>query len=314
MSSAPGQLELGAFACVFGDRERTPESIDGLAAICTKKGLGLSLAAMGCGTFWQMTRPLESYITACVSETLAAAGVSPKAVRHIVFATMDKNLAQLHQDLARNVLEPLGLVNCIPAFFSLQQCASSLGALDYAHRLFADSDVEHTVVVAFDFVANDADRVQPFALFGDAVASCLVSRSNCPSLSLIAYAIDVDFPGLVGQDNFESRKGVAVRALERVLRQSGISIGDVEKCFSTNLFKPIALFNMGMCSMQRRQLSIETLGTRAHCGNCDWMINLAHYRSVAGFVPGKKYLAQSYAPGFFSCGLMEARGQPSFGA
>ena len=307
MSTATEQrMRLGSFACEFGDRERAPESIEGIAAICAARGLTGSLATMGCGMFWQMTRPIESYITRCVSDTIAASGVPATAISHIVFSTMDDGLRRLERNFVRTILRELGLVNCIPVLMSMQQCAGSLAALDHARRLLADANVHHVIVVAFDFVVDDAERIHPFALFGDAVASCMMSRGDAAGLSLIAYKMNTDFAGIMGTDSFESRKRVAVATLNGVLEDGGTGLKEVEKCFSTNFYKPIATFNAGVCGLQRGQLCIDTLNSRAHCGNCDWMINLIHHQRHTGMTPGKRYLVQSLAPGFFACGLLEA--------
>ncbi len=300
-------LDIGAFASEFGEHERSPESIEDFASLCTDKGLGLSLTAMGCGTFWQMTQPLESYVIACVAKTIAASGVSADAITHILFSTSDHKLRHLAPDFARTVLERLGLVNCVPLLVSLQQCASSLTALDHAHQLFADPRVSHVVVVTFDFVVEDRERIQSFALFGDAVTSCMVTRTEAPRLSLLAFGVDVDFSGFLGKDDFMSRKRVALGTMEQVLGRCETKLGEIQRCFSTNFYKPVAMFNANICGVARNQLYIETLATRAHCGNCDWMINLMHCEAQGGLVPGK-YLIQSFAPGFFACGLLEAAG------
>ena len=92
---------------------------------------------MGCGTFWQMTQPLETYIIRCVAETISCSGVPATAVKHIVFSTMDKNLRHLHPDFSRTILGELGLVNCVPIFISMQQCGSSLAAVNHAWGMFA---------------------------------------------------------------------------------------------------------------------------------------------------------------------------------
>jgi len=298
-------VRLSSFACEFGDRERAPESIEGLAAMCAARGLTLGLPAMGCGTFWQMTGPLEPYILRCVSRTLASSGVPADAVGHLVFSTMDSTLRHVNPDLAREVLTGLGLVRCLPTLISAQQCASSLAAVEHASRLLAGPGASHAIVVSFDFVVDDADRVQSFALFGDAVTSCLVSR-DAAGLAWRSYGVGVDFAGIAGRDSFETRKQVVATTLGRVLAEGGARLEDVERCFSTNFYKPIALFNAGISGIHRGRLGIDTLSRRAHCGNCDWMINLAHHQDTAGLAPGKTYLAQSFAPGFFACGLLGA--------
>jgi 3-oxoacyl-[acyl-carrier-protein] synthase-3 len=308
MSIPAEVIGLNSFAWEFGERERTWHSIEEFAAICSAKGLPLSLAEMGCETFWQMTQPIESYVVRCVSGTTSSSGVPATAVNHIIFATMDSNLRHLDQNFAPTILSALGLVNCVPTFISMQRCVSSLAAVDHARSLFTDARVNHVIVVAFDFVIDDADRIRPWALYGDGVTSCMMSRGGAAGLAWLSYGVNVDFAGLSGSDTFESRKRVVDVTLGGVLKESGTRIENVEKCFSTNFYKPIALFNAGLCGIDRTRLGIDTLSSRAHCGNCDWMINLTHYERYTGFARGAKYMVQSYAPGFFACGLLESLG------
>lgn len=49
----------------------------------------------------------------------------------------------------------------------------------------------------------------------------------------------------------------------------------------------------------------EPMRAYGHYGNCDWRINLVDYSGHDGLRPGELYLAQSSAPGFFACGLLE---------
>jgi hypothetical protein len=301
---------LTAIACEFGDRERAVESIDGLDALAESRGLKASLTAMGCRTFWQLTRPVESYVIASLARTLATSGVPGHAVDHLILATSDWNLRHLEADFARTVLTGVGLTRCLPMFVSMQQCASSVAGLAHARSLFLRPEVANVLVAAFDFVVDDQARVQSFALFGDAAASCLLTRDDAAPLSVRGCATDVDFAGLEGRDTFDSRKRIAVATMANVL-EGARRIEDVEKCFSTNLYKPIAMFNAGVTGIRRQQMSLDTLAVRAHCGNCDWMINLAHHQDSVGLLPGRSYLAQAFAPGFFGCGLLESRPKAS---
>jgi 3-oxoacyl-[acyl-carrier-protein] synthase-3 len=301
------RLRIGAFACEYGDRERSFETIEDYDALRAQKKIALSLSALGCRTFWQMTGRLEDAIKACVRRTLDGAGIEPPAVDHILFATSDNHLYHVHDSFAREILVDLALDRAMPTLLSLQQCVSSLTALDYAHRLFADPQVENVVVVGFDLVSQEADRIQSFALFGDAVASCLVTRGK-GDFALQAYRLGIDRDGLQGRDNFLTRKQVASTALSAALADAGSAIADIEACFSTNFFKPIALFNANICGIASSRLAIPTLGQRAHCGNCDWIMNLAEYQQNTGLVRGGKYLANAFAPGFCACVVLTATG------
>jgi 3-oxoacyl-[acyl-carrier-protein] synthase III len=302
------RLRVGAFACEYGDRERSFETIEDYDALRTERKISLSLSALGCKLFNQMTGRLEDAVKASIKRTLEAAMVSPGAVSHVLFATSDNHLHHVHDNFAREILIDLSLDRAIPTILSLQQCVSSLTAVHYAHRLFAEPDVEHVVVACFDLVSTERDRIQSFALFGDAVSSCLVSREIKGGFALKAYRLGIDRDGLQGRDSFESRKKVASAALTAALAQADTGLSGIEACFSTNFFKPIALFNANICGIPSNKLAIPTLSRRAHCGNCDWMMNLVDHQENAGVVQGGRYLANAFAPGFYACAVLAAAG------
>jgi len=294
------------FAYELGDRERAPETIENFSQICADRGLSLSLTAMGCGTFFQMTKPVAGYVIRAARQTLQISGTPAAAVDAVVFATTDQNLRVLDDAFTREVSTELGLINATPTLVSFRQCASSLAALDYGAKLFLDERTQNVLVVAFDFVVDDAERIKPFALFGDAVTSCMLKREPGAGLTLLSCGVNVDFAGLSGSDSFESRQQAASSTLATVLADGHATKADIEKVFSTNIYKPLAMFGADTCRIPRSRLYIETLRERAHCGNCDWMLNLIHYQERHGLSARKKYIVQAPAPGFFACALLEA--------
>jgi 3-oxoacyl-[acyl-carrier-protein] synthase III len=253
-----------------------------------------------------MSEPVAAYVVDAVGRSLQDAAVDPGDVDHIVFATSDPVLASLSPDFAVGVLEAAGLVDCVPHLMSYQRCCSSLTALRHGRQLFSDPDVRHVMVAALDHTPDDRDRVRSYALFGDAAASCLLSRNRPGLVRLVASAIRVDREGLRGQDTFVSRKKVADAALACVLRVGGRELGQITKVFAANLHKPLTLFNAGSVGLRKDMLHFaDTLSAYGHCGNADWMINLVDYHDRFGIRPGETYLAQSLAQGFYACGLLE---------
>lgn len=307
MSSLPPGVSVVGLACEPGDLQRTPETIENFSQLCADRGLSLSLTTMGCGTFFQMTKPVAGYVVRAARQTLRASGTPAAAVDAVVFATTDQNLRALDEGFTRQVLQEVELTNATPTLVSFRQCASSLAALEYGAKSFHDERTQNVLLVAFDFVAEDADRIKPFALFGDAVTSCMLKREPAAGLRLISCSINVDFAGLTGRDSFQSREQAASATLDSVLAEGRATKAEIEKVFSTNVYKPLAMFGADICRIPRARLYMETLRELAHCGNCDWMLNLLHYQERHGITAGKKYVVQAPTPGFFACALLEAR-------
>ncbi|MEU7410793.1 MULTISPECIES: hypothetical protein [Streptomyces] len=307
MTPTHRDVTMGSFACVFGDLERSPEDIPGFAALWQAAAPDTAFDAMGCGTFRTMSGPVEKYVVESVRQTLEGHAVRPEDVTHLVLATSDACLRTLGRDCAVTVLDALGMTRCVPVVLSFQQCCSSLAALRYGWELFSDEDVRNVVLVSLDFTPDDGDRVKSFALFGDAVASCLISRDAGGPLRLASATVKVDHSGLMGRDSFVSRQKVAQAAFAKVFQESGERLDDVTRVFPTNLFQPVTLFNATIAGVPRDKLHFaDTLRAYGHCGNSDWMINLVDHVEAVGMRTGEKYLAQASAPGFFACGLLVA--------
>jgi 3-oxoacyl-[acyl-carrier-protein] synthase-3 len=307
MTSRFEDVNIGSFARVVGDAKCEAQSIPGFDELWSSAGSGADFGMMGCRSFRKMSSPVEGYIVDCVKQTLAKHGTGPEEVDCVVFSMMDATLGLLGADFVIRILDPVGMVNCIPVVLSYQQCCSSLAALTYGWQLFADEAVKNVVVVAFDFKADDKDRVWPFALFGDAVTACMISRRPGKGFRLVASSVGVDYDGLMGRDSFASRQKVARATLNKVSCGTGILHTEVTRIFPTNMYKPLMLFNAAAAGIEKSKLHFsDTLQKYGHCGNPDWMMNLIDYDESVGINDGEAYLALALAPGFFACSLLVA--------
>jgi 3-oxoacyl-[acyl-carrier-protein] synthase-3 len=311
MTAGPVEVGMRSFACAFGDVEWKPESIPDFDALWQTVSVGTDFADMGNATIRKMSAPVEDYVMDAVRRTLRDAGTSATDIDHIVFATSDPTLALLPRDFAVRVLVALGLVNCVPHLLSFQRCCSSLTALRHGHELFSDPNVTHVALVALDFTPEDRDRVQSYAMFGDAAVSCLLTKGDPGLIRLVTSAVQVDPDGLHGRDSFVSRKKVADRTLSAVLDASGRQLQQITKVFAANLYRPLTLFNTTSVGLRPDTAHFaDTLSAYGHCGNADWMINLVDYHDRFGIRAGETYLAQSLAPGFYGCAVLEGSPAP----
>jgi 3-oxoacyl-[acyl-carrier-protein] synthase III len=307
VTGGPDGVRIGSFARDFGEQECKPEDIPEFEKRWMAEGAGTSFSLMGCGTFRKMVAPVEDHIVRCIEQTLAAAGVAADSVDHIIISTKDLCLAAIGGGFVPDVLDRVGLTCCTPLLLSLQRCSVSLTALDYAQGLFADPAVRNVVVVAFDVTPDDADRIRSFAVFGDAVTSCLLRRADGPGFRLLSSAVRVDYEGLFGRDSFTSRQEVASRAVAQVVAGSGEPLVSAAAIFPTNLFKPLTMFNAAAAGLDAGKLHFaDSLAAYGHCGDCDWMINLMHYDETVGVRAGDSYVVLASSPGFFAGAQLRA--------
>jgi 3-oxoacyl-[acyl-carrier-protein] synthase-3 len=307
MKSDCSDRKINSFACAPGDVECCAKSIDGFNELWSSWAPGADFAHMGCESFRKMSGSIVDYIITSIDRTLQQSGTAPSDVNHIIFSMADATLKLVGTEFVADVLGPLGLSNCVPILISYQQCCSSLTALHYGWQLFDVEDIEHVVVVGFDFRPDDRDRVRPFAVFGDAVTSCMISRQPAHGMRLGGSALSLDFAGLTGDDSFGSRQTIARAALGRAFTEADLEPSMVTRVFPSNLFRPLTLFNAAAAGIDRTKLHFDTTFRRfGHCGNPDWMLNLIDYEEAVGIERGDVFLALGTAPGFFACNLLVA--------
>ena len=300
-------VDVGAFVGVFGKVERGFETITNLEGLLAEHKIPIGLEAMGCGKFGQSELPCDALLNEAITGSLEAAGLAPDTITYLILATSDNHLNQIDDSFAARILDACKLSRATPLLVSLQKCASSIAALELARTLLSAKGFGSAIVVGFDALGNDdAERIKPFALFGDAAASCIVSVDLPLQFRIEAVGTAVDVAGLNRQDSMESRKIAVLSTIEEVCRAADISIDQIEACFSTNLFKPVAMFNAGISGLPIARLATPTATERGHCGNADWMINLAAFQQDQGLTRGARYLAQAFAPGFCASALLRA--------
>jgi 3-oxoacyl-[acyl-carrier-protein] synthase III len=306
MATGPEEVGIHSFACALGDVEFKPETIPDFDDLWQTVSFGAEFSDMGNATIRKMSAPPADYVIETVGMTLQHAGVSAGDIDHIVFATSEPALAALPEEFAAEVLTALGLVSCVPHLVSFQRCCSSLTALRYARQVLSDPGMTHALLVTLDFTPLDRDRVRPYAIFGDAAASCLLTKGDPGLIRLITSEVQVDLGGMRGRDTFESRKKLADRTLSAVFGASGRQLEQVSKVFAANLHKPLTLFNAASVGLLPDTVHFtDTLSAYGHCGNSDWLINLIDYHQRFGIRAGETYLAQSLAPGFYACAVLE---------
>lgn len=310
MVNSDQHVYFSGLSCEFGDTQCSFKDIEHFESQCATAGLETDLTQMGCNTFWKMTQPLQQYIYQAVKATLSKCALAPEAIDRVIFATSDDNLRWFSRDTVGEVLTALGLSNCTPMVVSLQQCASSLTALDTGKSLLTQGQAKNVLVVNFDFAVDDSRRITSFALFGDAVISYLLSTDPISSLTVGHSVIGVDYAGFSGKDDFASRVAVSKKVYDNIFAHYGSLADDIERFFSTNTYRPVATMSASLSGIHRSKLDIDTLKDRAHCGICDWAINLENYlhqgEGYRVIEAGKKFAVQASAPGFFACTILES--------
>jgi len=296
---------LGAIAVVTGPEDRhVTDVVDFERRWAAASATPFS--AMGCRTY----RPIddvECAIVDAVRQAIDRSGLERGDIDGVVVATSDDAVDVAKHAFARRVLEQTGMTEAIPTVLSMQQCCSSMSAVRYARWLCAGGAARHVVVVAFDAARDDNLRLREYAFFGDCVVACVVSRDWPGEYMIGGPEIRMSFDGVKGEDTFASRASLSRRVFDDALDAAGVAHADVVRVFPTNLYRPLVMANAAAIGLPTSAFHFEsTLSTHAHCGNCDWLLNLDNYSRTVGLGDGDVYVGYATAPGFAAATVLVA--------
>ena len=299
---------IKAICWELGGLQRHVSSIKDLDKICARLKLPNQFAMLGSDTFYQSNRPVLDMISDCVGRTIAESGVNTNDVDLIIFASsylsgLPSSITS-STDIAK-MLSKNGLKRALPFSISLHQCASGLAALDIACNYIKCGKARNVIIVVSEILSEENERVQPHALYSDAVVSLLVTREQ-DGIEVVNYKNELDILGWNNEGTFETRKKVVSSSFQSVLDQQEISIKDVKQIFSTNFFRPITNHYANMVGIEERKIYSKCSTAHGHCGGCDPFINFHQAFGEGILAQGDYVIFQSYASAFAANMLLKA--------
>ena len=165
-----------------------------------------------------------------------------------------------------------------------------------ATALVASGRHRTVLVITTDRVADEADRMEQFALFSDGAASCLVAADpyGTPVYEIVSCASAQDNTNLDPSREISSDLARVVN--ESLLKAGGLALPEVEGLLHANLFLPIVTMKERQAGFSAGQLDTGNVTRVGHCFGADPLINLLdrpthpghHYLLVAS-VPGSRF-------------------------
>lgn len=197
----------------------------------------------------------------------------------------------------REVMDKLGLRTAGFVGVGLSQCANLLMGVRVAQAAVAAGLHERVLVVTTDRVDDEATRMEPFALFSDGAASCLVSGGpHGPEAFRLLGSATATRPAELGWGQ-EISSDLAREVNARLLPPNGLDVGDLDALLHANIFKPIVMLKELQAGFRADQLDPDAIPRTGHCFAADPLINLTG-RIAAGRVrTGGHYLLASSVPG-----------------
>ena len=252
-------------------------------------------AAWGWGRFFRSGRSRAELAVASARRTLALAGCTGAAMDAVILCAAEFPASvDCHAHYCRVVLEGLGLERAFVTGVTLGRCNTMLSSVYLAHRLVASQAYGSVLVIGSDLVADEEERFQPFALFSDGAASCIVT-SQPGDLAILATASVLDPPALDAAGRFSGRLGRA--AIDAITRECSVPADKVSVVLPPNLFTPIVRMGEGQSGFRADQLYLRNAANRGHCFSADPLVNLVDRQSEDGTRPGEYVLLTSSVPG-----------------
>ncbi|GAA3062892.1 3-oxoacyl-ACP synthase [Streptomyces glomeratus] len=296
MSSSPAFLVAPRY--VLGETEEPHTALENLAARAAHYGIPMAPRTWGWGSYFRTRRSTVELAVASGIATLEASGAARASVDGLIVCTSSfPSSVDDHAGFLGAVLNGLGLPGVsFASGMTLNRCNNLLAALHVATSLVRAGSRRRVLVVTADRIADEAARLEKFALFSDGAASCLVSADEGPdgfAVLASASAQDADVLGL--RDQIDSRLAVAVN--EELERATGIPPEKITALLPANLVRPLVTMKerqAGFTTAQMRTGNIERVG---HCFAADPLINLVDLVASGEGEPDGLYLLASSVPG-----------------
>lgn len=301
MSTSPVLLTAPRY--VLGEVEEPYTAVRDLTARVAHFAIPMAPRSWGWGSFFRTGRSLVELAvasgTATLDAALDAAGTVRDAVDGLILCTSSfPGSVDDHAGFLGSVLGGLGLTRVAFACgMTLNRCNNLLAALHLARSLVGSGSHRLVLVVATDRIADEATRLEKFALFSDGAASCLVGADaqGPDSFEVLASASAQD-PAVLGvRDEIDSRLSIAVNA--ELERATGVSPEKVAALLPANLVRPLTALKerqAGFTPAQIRMGNIERIG---HCFASDPVINLVDLVASGEAETDGLYLLASSVPG-----------------
>jgi 3-oxoacyl-[acyl-carrier-protein] synthase III len=283
---------------VLGEIESRHTSIAGLRERIEKLRLQFDADLWGWGTFHRTERDLEQLAVEAGTASLRAARMDPSTIDALfVCSTRVPGRSEDHGRFIQRVIAGIGLGE-VPAYGqTLNRCTNLLVALGLAGALAATGRHRRILCVTTDRVADEAERLSPFALYSDGAAACVVSaeEDGVDGYRLVACDSAQDNATLDGSNQISA--DLARELNDRLLTPRGFKLGDVSGLMHNNLFKPLVVMKERQAGFAQEQLYLDNIPRVGHCFAADPLINLADRAADGQLRADHHYILASSVPG-----------------
>ncbi|RFS84325.1 3-oxoacyl-ACP synthase [Actinomadura spongiicola] len=297
-------VQLRAPRYVLGEIEEAHSAIPGLAERIAEFQILPKPGFWGWGNIRRTEKGVEALAVDTGAATLRAAGITPAAVDALVLCSTRIPVdTRNHGLFVQTVMTGLGLDRADFVGVTLGRCLNLLSALRVATSMVVGGLHRCVLVITTDR-AEDADRVEKFALFSDGAASCLVMDARdgtaCTGpddsvFEIAGSAAAHDIHRLEWRNEIDSDLSREVN--DRLLKPAGLAVEDIAGLFHSNIFRPIVTLKEMQAGFARAQLFTDNVARIGHCFAADPLINLVDQATAHRLHDGRHYLMAASVPG-----------------
>ena len=303
-------VRLGGVAYELGEHDMSYADMPGLRATLARHGLHDEPELWGFGRYRRTRREPADLAIACAQKTLAASGVAAQDVDAVVLCSVVFPCdVRAQRALTHRILSGLQMETTPLLGVSMSRCATLTGGIRLADDLLASRRYRTILVLSCDAVSDESERFEPFAIFSDAAASCLLSSSTIQGYELVhtvqasrATAADSDGPDAGGR---------LAASANLQLGEAHVAPRSLHKVFHDNLFRPIVSLREQMAGFDSKQLFMDNISAIGHCFGCDPLINLADFCAATTPAQGTLLGLFSGTPGVRTGIVLRVPGSPT---
>jgi 3-oxoacyl-[acyl-carrier-protein] synthase-3 len=284
---------------VLGEIEMDHTDIPGFAEGAEQRGMRPRPELWGWGKVHRTERSVAELMVEVGKQIVDCADVDLM----ILCSTRFPGDARTHGGFVETVLAGVGL-DC--AFFglTLNRCTNLIAGLSVAETFVRAGRYRTVLVITADRIADEATRLESFALFSDGAAGCLVTATEC-EYEILGSAT-AQSAGKLEWHN-EISADLARQVNETLLVPHGLGPRDVTGLLHNNLYLPIVVMKELQAGFTRAQLDTGNTARVGHCFAADPLINLVDRRTE----PGAYYLLAASVPGSRAAMLLRRTTEPA---
>jgi 3-oxoacyl-[acyl-carrier-protein] synthase III len=296
LSEATVATRIDAVAYELGEQEMNYADMPDLAGTLGRLGLHNEPDVWGFGRYRRTEREPAELAIVCAQRTLVASGAMPQDIDAVLLCSVAFPAdVRLQRAFTHRILSGLGMSNKPLLGVTMSRCATLTCGIRLADDLIASGRYRNILILSCDAIEDETTRFEPFAIFSDAAASCLLSNAGGGGFEIVrtvqasqATAADSDGPDAGGR--------LAARA-NRELAQRQVEPRSLRKVFHDNLFKPIVAMREQTAGFDSSQLFLDNINVIGHCFGCDPLINLVDFCAATPPMPGSMLGLFSGTPG-----------------